>query len=99
MSRISAKIALAIFVVCISALVATPPANATIVQFAFNNIAFNDGGTATGSFLFDTSTDIVSNLNFTSTAGSISPGPGYGILPGFSLTGGELVILVRIPFF
>jgi uncharacterized protein (TIGR03437 family) len=41
------------------------------VTWTLTNATFNDGGTATGTFLFDSETGVVSNWNIVTTAGSV----------------------------
>lgn len=61
------------------ALLAIPvSANAALVTWSINNVAFGDGGTASGSFAYDASTNTFSNIAVTTTAGSIySSGASY----------------------
>ena len=61
------------------ALLAIPvSANAALVTWSINNVAFGDGGTASGSFTYDASTNTFSNIAVTTTAGSIySSGASY----------------------
>ncbi|MCB1785915.1 MAG: PEP-CTERM sorting domain-containing protein [Chromatiaceae bacterium] len=39
--------------------------------------AFNDGGTVTGTYTYDASTNVFSNATFTTTAGTALPGTSY----------------------
>jgi hypothetical protein len=52
-------------------------ANATPVQWTLSGVQFNDGGTASGSFVYDATTNTYSNVNITTTAGSIRAGVAY----------------------
>ena len=57
-------------------LVATAAA-ADPVQWTLNNVAFDDGGAASGSFVYDADSNTYSQVNIVSTAGSTLPGATY----------------------
>jgi hypothetical protein len=46
---------------------------ADTVVFTPDNVAFNDGGTATGSFTFDTATNRITNVQIVSSVLSYEP--------------------------
>jgi len=48
--------------------------SAAPVLWTLENIAFDDGGTAIGSFQYDAGTGTYSNINISATAGSVLPG-------------------------
>jgi|GEM_PF-3986180 len=52
--------------------VSITPAKAVVIEYDFN-VTFSDGNVATGSFLFDTVTPLVSNLLITTTGGTNHP--------------------------
>jgi hypothetical protein len=47
------------------------PANAVPVTWDLTGVTFNDGGAASGSFVFDASTDTYSSWNITTSPGSL----------------------------
>lgn len=47
------------------------------VTWTLNNVTFNDGGTASGTFTYDADTQTVDNWNLTTTSGSILGGSNY----------------------
>jgi hypothetical protein len=57
-------------------LAADAAAKASTINLSLTE-TFNDGGTAFGSFTFDTSTQAVTNVNITTTAGSNFVGTNY----------------------
>lgn len=52
-------------------------ANAAVVKWELADFQFNDGGTAYGSFLFDTGTNQLSEIDIYTTAGSMLTGRHY----------------------
>jgi len=57
-------------------------AHAVPVTWFLQDVAFNDGGVATGSFVFDADTATFSDINVTTTSGSILTGETYdSVLP------------------
>jgi hypothetical protein len=51
--------------------------SATPITWNLQNLSFSDGGTASGSFIFDADTNLYSSVNITTTAGSILGGNTY----------------------
>ena len=49
-------------------------AQAAVITYHLQDVVFNDGGTASGSFDFDTETNAFSNVNIVTTAGSVLGG-------------------------
>jgi hypothetical protein len=49
-------------------------AHATPVNWALHGVTFSDGGTATGSFIYDADTNQFSAISITTTTGSALPG-------------------------
>lgn len=45
-------------------------AQAVPIQWTLNGVTFTDGGTASGTFVYDAATNTYSNINITTTAGS-----------------------------
>jgi hypothetical protein len=52
-------------------------AQAITIEWTLNDVVFTDGGTASGSFLYDTDTSTYSNVSIVTTAGSIRSGETY----------------------
>src|SRR5262245_2345604 len=48
--------------------------NAALVEWTLNNVRFDDGGTATGTFLVDTSTQYLKGNTIQTTPGSVVSG-------------------------
>ena len=59
-------------------LMSASAASAVPIIWTLQNVSFNDGGTASGSFVFDADTTTYSNIMITTTNGSIRPGASYG---------------------
>ena len=80
MTRLFAvSFAAAISIACIT----VPTANAATLSWELQNVTFDDGGTATGSFGFDADAGTFSAINIlTSTNGSL--GDSYGFPVGFA---------------
>ena len=53
-----------------TALATAADAEAAPILWTLNQVAFDDGGTASGSFVFDTETSVYSLIDITTTAGS-----------------------------
>ncbi len=68
------------------------PACATPVLWTLSGVTFNDGGTASGSFLYNADTNAFTSINVTTTPGSNFSGAAYiAFSPSHSSTnGGEL---------
>ena len=49
------------------------------VLWTLTGVAFNDGGTASGSFIFDATTNTYSSVNITTTTGSTRTGAAYSV--------------------
>ncbi len=71
------RIALA-FALGIAAL--APAAQATPLTWTFFETTFSDGGTATGSFEFDISTSVLSNIDIQTTKGTDFAGASYSVV-------------------
>lgn len=52
-------------------------AQATPILWTINGMTFDDGGTGSGSFIYDADTNTYSNINITTTVGSVLPGDTY----------------------
>jgi hypothetical protein len=52
-------------------------ASAVPVTWTLNNVAFNDGATASGSFTYDADTNTYSSISVATTAGSVLGGQGF----------------------
>lgn len=74
------------------------PAQAAPLLWTFDNVAFNDGGSLTGSFVYDFSTLTVSSVNVQSTTGSAFGGTSYtGGINLFASGGGLLLTTDQVP--
>jgi hypothetical protein len=62
-----------------SLLLVVLPVSAAPVTWTFQNVVFVDGGSAAGSFIYDAATDIFSDIDITTTAGSVLSDAAYGI--------------------
>ena len=51
---------------------------ATPIKWQLSGVQFNDGGVASGSFIFDADTNTYSNVQISTTAGTASSGYDYG---------------------
>ncbi len=79
----------ATFVVFLLILVVMVPiASADSVTWTLNNLVFSDGATATGSFVYDASTNTLSDINVVTSSGVLFTGatyiasdPGFGPFP------------------
>lgn len=60
----------------------TVQAVAAPVTWTLTGVVFNDGGTATGSFTYDASTNTYSSVNITTTTGSSRTGTTYHFVCG-----------------
>ena len=76
-------------------LFAALPAHAAVITYTLENVIFDDGGTASGFFDYDTSTGaIITNDSIVTTAGSVLDGVSYDAgAPGgvFDLTVGSTI--------
>ncbi len=85
------------------------PAQAAPLVWTFDNAVFEDGGVATGSFVYDADTGTFSAVNVTTTAGTLAPGAVYTsalfgdatgagfVTGGGDLTGTPLLGLAFLP--
>lgn len=72
------------------------PAQAAPLLWTFDNVAFNDGGSLTGSFVYDYTAQTISSVNVQSTAGSAFGGTSY--TAGINvLTGALLLTTDQVP--
>jgi len=49
---------------------------ADLLNLTLDGVKFTDGGAASGTFMFNTTTNALSNISITTTPGSVMPGPG-----------------------
>ncbi len=88
---------LASFALLLLAAVAAP-ARAAPLLWTFENVTFNDGGSLTGSFVYDFSTLTVSSVNVQSTTGSAFGGTSYtNGINLFAGGGGLLLTTDQVP--
>lgn len=57
-------------------------ASAAPLVWTLQGVTFTDGGTASGSFMYDAATNTYSNVNITTTAGSVRTGATYHFVAG-----------------
>jgi hypothetical protein len=57
-------------------------AQAASVTWYLSGVSFNDGGTAAGSFVYDVTSNVFSNIDITTTGGSIRAGSNYSFATG-----------------
>jgi PEP-CTERM motif len=71
-------------------------ASADGITWTLSGVTFDDGGTASGSFVFDALTNTYSAIDIITTAGSQFGGATYtGIDPGFPSTSGQLILVTN----
>ncbi|HEY3348398.1 MAG TPA: hypothetical protein VGM13_01315 [Thermoanaerobaculia bacterium] len=70
----------------------TSAASANPVIWTLNGVTFTDGGTASGSFVYNADTNTYSSVNITTTAGSVivTGATLLYVVPAFSSSGGVL---------
>ena len=68
------------FSICLFALL-THSAWATSLQYSFDDVAFDDGGIATGTFVYDTELEEVTDWNITTSGGNESNFPPFTYSP------------------
>ena len=61
------------FAVTAMALLFSAPASAIPITWNLQNVTFNDGNTATGSYVYDADINQYSSINITTSAGNSSP--------------------------
>jgi hypothetical protein len=83
---------IALILVALGAMV--PAASADQVTWNLIGVIFGDGGSASGSFVYDANTNTVSSVNITTTAGTLSGGAVYlGVNTGFGPSATEIALL------
>jgi hypothetical protein len=84
----------AVILIVLAAMV--PTASADQVTWNLIGVTFSDGGTASGSFVYDANTNTVSFVNITTTAGGSFGGTTYtGVDPGFGPLALEMVFVAN----
>jgi hypothetical protein len=77
-------------------------ANASLIRWTLSGATFTDGGTASGSFLYDAATATVAEFDVTTTAGAVLAGAHYvdlnGAFPPYPANGFAVVIPAAPPF-
>jgi hypothetical protein len=66
--------------VCLFAFLLAFGVNAQTLTWTLSGVTFDDGGTGSGSFNYDASTNTYSNVNITTTSGSKQPGASYSVV-------------------
>jgi len=62
------------------------------ITWTLQGVTFADGGTASGSFVFDATADVYSSINITTTVGSVLGGSTYGY-PNAGIVGGPFDLI------
>ena len=75
------KLPIALLAAAVAAFGLSAPASAAPVTWDLVDVAFEDGGTASGTFTYDADTNLYSAINIVTTAGSIQGGAEYDLLP------------------
>ncbi|MEL7450817.1 MAG: hypothetical protein AAFN78_16510 [Pseudomonadota bacterium] len=65
------------FVTCLVLALSAAGAHAAPVRWVLQDVLFDDGGTAFGSFLYDADTNTLSSINVTTTDGAVLAGSFY----------------------
>lgn len=83
-------------VIAVGLVAGTTAARAGNIDYVLQNVTFDDGGTASGSFTVDPSSGAIQTLSITTTAGSTLPGYSYSY-PGGTLTLGQPAFFASSP--
>jgi len=74
-----------------------PVASADGVTWTLHDMLFNDGATASGSFVYDAATNTLSSVNITTTSGSLFTGATYtAVDPSFTPLPFDIGIVVML---
>jgi len=77
--------------------VLAPVASADGVTWTLQNMLFNDGATASGSFVYDAATNTVSSIHITTTSGSFFTGATYtAVDPSFAPLPFDIGVVVML---
>src|SRR5262245_41171323 len=76
-SKLSAAVAAFSIIAAYAALAGSTAARADLVTFTLSNVLFDDGGSASGSFTYDTIAVKITSENITTTAAGLFPGRTY----------------------
>ena len=89
---------LTVAVVLLVLLISPSNASADGITWTLTGVTFDDGGTASGSFVFDASTDTVSAINMVmTTTGTTFAGTTYtAVNPGFSPMANDIVLIPTV---
>lgn len=79
----------------IASFVVAGSANAAVLTWTLQDVVFTDGGSASGTFDFDTSTNTYSNISITTTGGTANAGSTYGV-PDPANGGGNATVLIAV---
>lgn len=86
---------LGLTLVAIVLLLGVAPCGATPITWALVNVNFDDGGTASGSFVYDADTNTYSSINVITTGGTTLPGGTYDSLaPSYTPTNGFVALVL-----
>ena len=97
MDRLVFRVTLTIFVVLVVMAAIVPTASADQLTWTLAGVTFSDGGTASGSFVYNADTNTVSSVDVITTAGSSFGGATYtAVDPGFGPFATQIV-LVTLP--
>ena len=74
-----------------------PVASADGVTWTLHDMTFSDGATASGTFVYDASTNTVSSVNITTTSGSVFGGASYtAVDPSFTPLPFDIGVVVML---
>ena len=87
--RVATRILVVLVLLCVPSI-----ALADGLSWSLSGVTFDDGGAASGSFVYDASTNTVSSVNVVTTAGTTFVGATYtGVNPGFAPLSNEIVLV------
>jgi hypothetical protein len=67
--------------------VLTPAVHAIPLEYSLSGVTFNDGGTASGYFIYDPTTQVSGQFDIFTTGGHHYIGSGFQVIPDFNLFG------------
>lgn len=91
--------AVAFFLYCLSLSASDSIVHADPISWTLENLAFTDGGTATGSFIFDADTNAYSSVDITTSPGTSFAGASYTVIPSVLGNSGIFYATPSVPNF
>ena len=87
--RVATRVLIVLVLFCVPSI-----ALADGVSWSLTGVTFDDGGAASGSFVYDASTSTVSSVNVVTTSGTTFVGATYtGVNPGFTPLSFDIVLV------